>query len=202
MRSLFELHDSSFEAETLNICLPHELPTGHELRLRQESDVPDFYRLTIMSLHRLRRCETWPAHYRYLDDEYHYVRHLMGALRLGSKVPLGIFDEGQPVGTLVAHLDVPQQTASLSYWLAGHATGKGAVTAGVRWLCHYLFAHRDIQDIEIHTISHNTRSQAVAQRCGFTPLDRDLEPVMLDGVAHDRVGYHLPAPSANKQDRH
>lgn len=171
--------------------LPHVLSTGHELRLRCLDDVPDFYRLTMMAKHRLRRFESWPADYRFLVDEYRYAQRLLAACRLGAKLPLGFYDEGLPVGCLVGHLDLVDHSATVSYWLAGHATGRGAATAGVTWLCEHLFAHRGVRRIEIHTVADNVHSQAVANRCGFTACDRFLEPVLIAGELRERVSFEL-----------
>lgn len=147
---------------------PVALSTGHQLRLRRIEDTPDFYRLTMCAVHRLRRFEAWPHTYRFVGDEYRYVELLTKAWQQGLKIPLGIFDARGPVGALVAHIAEDRRSATISYWLAGHATGQGVATAAVTWLVEELFESWNVDRLEIHTLEHNTKSQAVAVRCGFT----------------------------------
>lgn len=147
---------------------PVTLSTGHQLRLRTLEDTPDFYRLTMCALHRLRQFEAWPHTYRFVGDEYRYTMLLVKAWQQGSRIPLGIFDTSGPVGALVAHLARDRRSATISYWLAGHATGKGVATAAVTWLVEELFEAWNVDSLEIHTLENNSKSQAVAERCGFT----------------------------------
>jgi ribosomal-protein-serine acetyltransferase len=63
--------------------------------------------------------------------------------------------------------DPMNRATSIGYWLAAGAQGRGVVTECVRALTRHAFDN-DIHRVELRAAPDNVRSQAVAERCGFT----------------------------------
>jgi RimJ/RimL family protein N-acetyltransferase len=85
----------------------------------------------------------------------------------GTGVELAIVHEGQLVGAthLVFYAD---WRASVAYWLAGNARGRGLATRTVRLLTRWAFETcDDLVRIELWSMVGNVPSDAVARRAGF-----------------------------------
>jgi ribosomal-protein-serine acetyltransferase len=63
--------------------------------------------------------------------------------------------------------DPMNRSTSIGYWLAAEAQGRGIVTEAVQALVRHAFG-RDVNRVELRAAPDNARSQAVAERCGFT----------------------------------
>lgn len=79
----------------------------------------------------------------------------------------GICVDGVLVGTLSTGLDKANRCASIGYWVARTAEGRGIVTRGVRAVTDHLVRQRELQRVEVRAQPGNDRSRAVAERCGF-----------------------------------
>ncbi len=83
----------------------------------------------------------------------------------------------------------------LGYWLANDAEGQGVMTAALRALDAYLWrAFPRLARLQIRTAEANTRSAALAERCGFNReglLRRDHHTA---GVWHDTLIYGKRRP--------
>ncbi|MCC6682124.1 MAG: GNAT family N-acetyltransferase [Phycisphaeraceae bacterium] len=98
-----------------------------------------------------------------------------------TDIALSILCHGQVVGGSGLHgLDSPHHFAETGYWLAADAQGKGIVTRCLRVLLDYAFDERGLHRVQLHTLPDNARSQAVAQRLGFT-----REGVLRETVMHN-----------------
>ena len=56
----------------------------------------------------------------------------------------------------------------IGYFVEEKSQGNGYVTEAVKKMMGFLFTELDANKLEIHTKATNTRSAAVAKRCGFT----------------------------------
>jgi RimJ/RimL family protein N-acetyltransferase len=78
---------------------------------------------------------------------------------------------------------VPQAggtSAEASYWLAPEGRGSGAATAALEALTDWAFANLDIECVFLKIAPDNTRSLAVAQRCGFVEAPPHDERLRLE----------------------
>ncbi len=72
------------------------------------------------------------------------------------------------VGVIGFHrLDRENRSASIGYWLAETAQGKGIVTAAARALLTHAFAVYKVNRIEVRAGTDNTRRRRVAEHLGF-----------------------------------
>jgi ribosomal-protein-alanine N-acetyltransferase len=88
----------------------------------------------------------------------------------GSQVPFVILDDS---GTVVGRINLNNvargafQSASLGYWLAESAGGRGLATRAVGEVVAAAFGELGLHRLEAGTVPENTRSQAVLLRNGF-----------------------------------
>ncbi len=95
----------------------------------------------------------------------------------GEALCFAIVDEssGALAGNIALSLELPQHSAlgsaEIMYWLAAEWRGRGLATKAVRLLCGWAFAALGLGRIRLMTLRGNTRSQRVAERAGFRPLE-------------------------------
>lgn len=103
-----------------------------------------------------------------------------------------IAPDGKIVGVTGFHsIDWPNRKASLGYWLAEDAQGKGTMTAVVRALVDYAFDEWDLHRLEIDCAPGNHRSRAIPERLGFREEGHLREAELVGGHYLDSVVYGL-----------
>jgi RimJ/RimL family protein N-acetyltransferase len=94
-------------------------------------------------------------------------------------------------GASVHDIELDQGRASVGYWVAAHARGRGVATHAVRLLAAWAFDELGLARLQLTCGPDNVASQRVAERCGFTreALLRSLFP--FKGGRRDSVVYGL-----------
>jgi RimJ/RimL family protein N-acetyltransferase len=93
-------------------------------------------------------------------------------------------------GTGLHRMDWTVRKFEIGYWIRPEAAGHGHVSEAVRLLTVLAFGPLDARRVEIRCDSRNTRSRAVAERCGF-----ELEGILkndvlgMDGQPRDTCVY-------------
>lgn len=91
----------------------------------------------------------------------------------GRGLPCVIVDSD---GTVVGRINLnnivrgASQSASLGYWLAQRAGGRGIATAAVRDIVRAAFGELGLHRIQADTLVHNEASQRVLERNGFARI--------------------------------
>jgi RimJ/RimL family protein N-acetyltransferase len=90
------------------------------------------------------------------------------------------------------HIDWMIPKFEIGYWLRTSYEGKGFCTEAVNGLAHYAKTELRAARLEIRSDPRNTKSRAVAERCGFT-LEGILKQNMCapDGSLRDSCMYAL-----------
>lgn len=70
-------------------------------------------------------------------------------------------------GASLYDVDRDQARASIGYWLAAHARGRGLASRAVRLLAGWAFTELAVERLELTCAPDNVASQRVAVRCGF-----------------------------------
>jgi [ribosomal protein S5]-alanine N-acetyltransferase len=79
-------------------------------------------------------------------------------------------DDDRALGNVnLSRLGADDCEASIGYWLAPDARGRGLVTEAASLLIEWSFEHLDLERIEFAILPDNLASQRVAQRLGATP---------------------------------
>ena len=101
--------------------------------------------------------------------------------------------EGEFAGAIMMEINLRNHSATLSYWLAKPFTGQGLMTESVKLIIRFSFEHLKLNRLELLVSVHNTKSAAVATRCGFTEegVNRDFE--LINGKFVDHRRYSLLA---------
>ncbi|WP_343627122.1 GNAT family protein [Roseateles puraquae] len=101
-------------------------------------------------------------------------------------------------GTGLHRIDWAVRKFEVGYWIRPEAAGQGHVSEAVRLLTVLAFGPLDARRVEIRCDTRNTRSRAVAERCGFA-----LEGVLrcdslgVDGRPRDTCVYAQVARPAS-----
>ncbi|MER5476714.1 GNAT family N-acetyltransferase [Streptomyces sp. NPDC002734] len=112
----------------------------------------------------------------------------------GVMVPLAVLDED---GRLAGRLSVNNVvrgaflSASLGYWVAQEAGGRGLATAAVADAVRLAFGELGLHRLEACTLFHNAASQRVLRRNGFTPFGVAPRYLRIAGRWQDHLLFHL-----------
>jgi ribosomal-protein-alanine N-acetyltransferase len=103
------------------------------------------------------------------DGQRQVITELLRQRAAGLTLPHLIIDDGHVVGRIVLSgiARGPFQSASLGYWVAADANGRGVATAAVARICRLAFDDLGLHRIEAGTLPHNVASQRVLTRNGF-----------------------------------
>ena len=102
------------------------------------------------------------------DSARDYVRDAAARWRDGSRASFVIVRaDGALLGTC-ALTPYGDGVASVGYWLAAAARGRGLATRAVRLLARWAFDELRVERLELYTDPVNVGSQRVAERAGFT----------------------------------
>lgn len=82
----------------------------------------------------------------------------------------------------------------VGYWLAADAVGKGLATRAVREVQQHAFEVLRLHRLQAGTLVHNTRSQAVLERTGFTRFGLAPQYLQIAGRWQDHVLYQCLSP--------
>lgn len=162
-----------------------DLGAGLSLRLFHATDADELFRLVDANRDHLQR---WLPEVAATTHEAtaDYVRRSMERWARDEGFFSGICVDGTLVGTLGAGLDKTNRCASLGYWVARTSEGRGVVTRSVQAVTDHYLRQREMQRVELRAQPGNSRSRAVAERCGFK-----LEGTLRQSAwLHDRFVDH------------
>jgi len=109
-----------------------------------------------------------------------------------SNIHTGIRYRGVLVGSIGLHnIDWFNLQASIGYFLAENAQGKGIISRAVRALIHYAFYDLGLHRIEIRCAEKNDKSRAIPERLGFKKEGIVRDGEYIDGTFHNLVVFGL-----------
>jgi [ribosomal protein S5]-alanine N-acetyltransferase len=114
--------------------------------------------------------------------------------RLRQSVPHVIIGEaGQVVGRVTLNDIVwgPFLSCHLGYWVSADQNGRGLATAAVRHMIGVAFGELGLHRIQAGTLLHNTGSQRVLERNGFTRFGVAPQYLRIAGQWQDHALYQL-----------
>jgi RimJ/RimL family protein N-acetyltransferase len=122
------------------------------------------------------------------DDAREYVRSVKDGWRDGSGAAFAITEvtTGAVLGSIGLHLHRNDRRASVGYWLAREARGRGVATRALRLISAWALDALGIERLELIAEPINEASCAVAERAGFTR----------EGVLRS----YLPTPARGRRD--
>lgn len=154
------------------------LPVDAGLRLAQLQldDVEELFALTDANRAHLRRWLPWLDQTRVPAATLHFIEFTLRESAASTGLHCGIYEQNILVGVCgYNHIDAPNRSAHIGYWLAAEAQGRDIMSRCVAALASYGFAKKNLHRQVIACAEENTASAAVAERCGFR----------FEGVARD-----------------
>ncbi len=115
----------------------------------------------------------------------------------GTTLPHVILADGRVVGRITLNEIVrgPVQSCSLGYWVSAAENGRGLATAAVRDMIGTAFADLGLHRLQAGTLLHNTGSQRVLERNGFTRIGVAPKYLKIAGRWQDHLLFQLVSDS-------
>ncbi len=150
----------------MSIIIP--VREGLELRLRAEPDAEAVFKVIDRNRNYLKQWLPWLDESTTVEQTRKYI--VSDALEFEKKegLDLGIWFENQWVGGIGYHAwGGKNRNSSIGYWLSEEFQGKGIMTDAVRALVTYGFEEMNLNRVEIHCATKNTKSRSIPERLGF-----------------------------------
>jgi len=135
-----------------------------------------------------------PEAYFTLDGQAEVIADSLERYAEGTQVPRVILDESEAVVGRINLNNVVRgafQSASVGYWLAQEAGGRGLATAAVADMVTVGFQLEGLHRLEAGTIPENVRSQAVLSRNGFVQFGYAPRYLSIAGRWQDHLLFQL-----------
>ncbi len=140
------------------------------------------------------------------DDRYftpegqrEQIEEALRAYTSGAGAPFAILaDDGSVVGRININgiIRGAFQSAAIGYWVSKSHNGRGLATAAVAEVKRYAFGPLDLHRLQAETLPHNTGSQRVLRRNGFTPFGVAPHYLKIAGEWQDHVLFQALNPEA------
>ena len=124
-----------------------------------------------------------------------FIEHTIAAD--SSDLTFTIFYKNQFIGIIgLKDTDMGNRKTEIGYWLSEKFQHKGIITRSCKALIEYAFKDMNLHRIQLKAATKNFKSQAVANRLGFT-----LEGIERDGELHSYGFVDLKVFSLLKEDQ-
>ena len=147
---------------------PVRLREDVSLELLEMRHADELYAVTDKNRDHLRRWLPWLDNTRSVEDTKAFIRVTRKQLADDNGFQTAIRYRGAIVGVVGHHrVDRPNRAASLGYWLAKDAQGRGIMTDACRMYTEHAFQTMRLHRVEIRCALENRRSRALPERLGF-----------------------------------
>jgi ribosomal-protein-serine acetyltransferase len=169
--------------------LRFDLPGGAWMRLWREEDAEEVFGLLDRNRERLREWLPWVDDIERSKDELAFIRS--SSEKGEAEMDFGIFVGERAAGGIGLHVDRPQLSAMIGYWLDAEHEGKGLVTLATEALTRYAFEELGLHRVWISVDEDNASSRAVPERLGFVREAILRDDSYLAGRFRDKVIYGM-----------
>jgi ribosomal-protein-serine acetyltransferase len=91
----------------------------------------------------------------------------------------------------INQVNLANRFANLGYWVRSSDSGRGIAGTAVRRLAEWVFAHTELQRLELVVAIGNTRSERVAEKAGGLREGVLRSRLLVHGVFHDATMYSI-----------
>jgi ribosomal-protein-serine acetyltransferase len=145
-----------------------QLDGDAHLRLLEPGDAEELQALIEAERERLARWMPWAAG-QDLEGTRAFIAQTRRQLADDGALTTAIVADGRIAGVIGLHeVDRTARATSVGYWIASGFEGRGLVTRAVRAYVDHAFGPLGLNRVELRAATGNARSQAVAERLGFT----------------------------------
>lgn len=134
----------------------------------------------------------WVPLMRTVDDMTSYTRNCVALYEQEKEVSFVIFLHDRVVGRIgLHHMNMPNRSAAIGYWLAREATGTGVMSKSCVAIINFGFDEVGLNRIEIKAATQNTKSQAIPEKLGFIKEGVLRQAEWVSGRSLDIVLYSM-----------
>jgi ribosomal-protein-serine acetyltransferase len=138
-----------------------------DLRLLEEADAEELYRLIDANRAYLARWMPWAAD-QTLIGTLEFIRLTRRQAAATDGFQAALISGGAIVGMAGFHgVNWPHRSTTIGYWLDEAHQGRGLMTRAVRTLIDHAFGEFGLHRVEIRAATDNHRSRAIPERLGF-----------------------------------
>ena len=129
------------------------------------------------------------------EGQRRHIAQLTDRRSSGSAYPFVILAGGNIVGAINLSNVVRGafQSCNVGYWVAESHNGRGYATAALGLVCERAFGELGLHRIEAGTLLHNTASQRVIEKNGFTRIGIAPRYLQIAGTWSDHVLFQKTA---------
>lgn len=165
-----------------------------ELRILEEWDAQELYRLIDLNRAYLRQWLPWVDYETSIEDSRSFVRRSLQHYLDNEGFTMGIRFRDQLVGVVGYHsIDWPNRKVEIGYWQSADTQGKGIMTRACRAVVQYAFDKLLLNRVTILCAIGNVRSRAIPERLGFTQEGTQREAEWLYDHFVDLAVYSMLA---------
>ncbi|AKL95739.1 ribosomal N-acetyltransferase YdaF [Clostridium aceticum] len=140
-----------------------------ELRLLQNGDAEELYKLIDCNRAYLRKWLPWVDSSKTCEDTKSFIESTMNQFASNNGFQAGIWYKGEITGIIGYHnIDWMNKYTSIGYWLSEKHVGKGIMTKACKAIIDYAFININLNRVEIRCAEYNHKSRAIPERLGFT----------------------------------
>jgi ribosomal-protein-serine acetyltransferase len=151
-----------------NPIFNHDLGEGLCLRLHQVYDAPIQYAVVLENFEEFRPFFRWADDSYSLETEIALARRMLDLYAKGTRLPVGVWQDAQFVGSAAINPDPDSLDAQVGYWLDKRWRGRGIMSRTVKALMDYAFHQRGMERFYLRAAVDNQASRALAERLGMT----------------------------------
>lgn len=158
------------------------------LRTWKEQDTDELYSLVHHNRSHLHPWLEWVDKTTRPEHSRNYILDSLHDIEVQASMSLAVIAGNQIAGSVgMHHWDHLANRAEIGYWIAKKHEGKGIITASLTAFAGFLFRHAGLNKLEIHFLTGNRRSAAVAARLGFKTEGIIRQCVLRNGILEDKV---------------
>lgn len=170
-------------------------PPHLTLALQEEQDASALFTLIEQEKPRLRQTLAWPDSVQQVEDTLATIRKNREDFFAGRSAVYLVRWQGEIAG-VVSFNSLKGSRGEIGYWMAERFQGRGIASHAIHLLID-AFADAAILDtFIIKAATENQRSNALAQRLGFTFADRLPAAEKIGEKVYDQNRYHYQRPVA------
>ncbi|HEX3874006.1 MAG TPA: GNAT family protein [Solirubrobacteraceae bacterium] len=163
------------------------------LRLLDESDADELYRLVEANRAHLSRWMPWAAG-QTLEGTLDFIRLTDRQLADNTALQTALVRDGGLIGMSGFHtVDWQHRAGTIGYWIGEAHQGEGTMTQAVRVLVDHAFGTWKLNRVEVRAAPENLRSRAIPERLGFREEGRLRQAERFGDRYVDSVVYGLLA---------
>jgi len=139
-----------------------------ELRTYEERHAGVVFAVVDQNREYLREWLPWVDSNVSVEDTREFIRRGLVQQANNDGFQASIWSQGRFAGGIGFHyIDRLNSKTEIGYWLDASLQGKGLMTRACKAMTSYAFREYELNRVEIHCASDNTRSRAIPERLGF-----------------------------------